>query len=175
MTKELIIGGGCFWCTEAVFKRLQGVVSVQSGYCGGHVDNPTYRQVCEKNTGHIEVIRIEYDPKQISFEDLLEVYFATHDPTTLDRQGADVGPQYASAIFYANSEEEQKARAAIAKAQDDFNDPIVTKLLPAATFWPAEDYHNNYFDLNPNQPYCAVVIGEKVHKFMRKYADKLKA
>lgn len=175
MTAQIVIGGGCFWCTEAVFKRLQGVISVLSGYSGGHVENPSYRQVCEKNTGHIEVIRIEYDPEQISYEDLLEVHFATHDPTTLDRQGADVGPQYASTIFYANEDEKQKAQAAIAKAQADFAQPIVTKLLPAARFWPAEDYHHNYFDTNPNQPYCAFVISDKVKKFMQQYADKLKS
>lgn len=175
MTETIVLGGGCFWCTEAIFKRLQGVVSVQPGYAGGHVENPSYQQVCEKNTGHIEVIRVEYDPQQISYEDVLEVHFATHDPTTIDRQGNDVGPQYASAIFYANEQEEQKARAAMVKAQANFNAPIVTKLLPAAKFWLAEDYHHNYFELNPNQPYCAMVVGEKVSKFMRKYADKLKA
>lgn len=174
MTETIVLGGGCFWCTEAIFKRLQGVVSVQPGYAGGDVENPSYQQVCEKNTGHIEVIRVEYDPQQISYEDVLEVHFATHDPTTPDRQGNDIGPQYASAIFYANEQEEQKARAAIEKAQANFSDPIVTKLLPAAKFWVAEDYHHNYFELNPNQPYCAMVVGEKVSKFMRKYADKLK-
>ncbi len=174
MTETIVLGGGCFWCTEAIFKRLQGVVSVQPGYAGGDVENPSYQQVCEKNTGHIEVIRVEYDPQQISYEDVLEVHFATHDPTTPDRQGNDIGPQYASAIFYANEQEEQKARAAIEKAQANFSDSIVTKLLPAAKFWVAEDYHHNYFELNPNQPYCAMVVGEKVSKFMRKYADKLK-
>lgn len=169
-----VLGGGCFWCTEAVFLRLRGVTGVQSGYCGGHVNNPSYEQVCEKNTGHIEVVKIEFDPAQISFDDILTVFFETHDPTTPDRQGNDVGPQYASAIFCQTAEQEDIAQAHIQKNQARFSAPIVTKVLPAATFWPAEAYHDKFFERNPNQPYCAFVVSEKVNKFMKHFPGQLK-
>lgn len=168
-------GGGCFWCTEAVFQRLQGVQSVVSGYAGGHVVNPTYEQVCSKTTGHAEVIQVKYDADQISFADLLEVHFATHDPTTPNRQGHDVGPQYRSVIFYADDQQKSEAQAAITKAQPDFKDKIVTEIAPLETFYPAENYHQNYFNDNPRQPYCNAVVGPKVAKFTKKYAERLKA
>ncbi len=174
LKETAVLGGGCFWCTEAVFLRLRGVLRVQSGYCGGQVDSPTYEQVCEKNTGHIEVVEIEFDPQEISFDDLLTVFFETHDPTTPDRQGNDVGPQYASAIFFQNPEQEAIARLHIERLQEQLASPVVTKLLPKARFWPAEDYHDNYFARNPNQPYCAFVVSEKVNKFMKRFPEKLK-
>ncbi|MFV9475564.1 peptide-methionine (S)-S-oxide reductase MsrA [Advenella sp. RU8] len=174
MTETIVLGGGCFWCVEAVFQRLRGVMRVQSGYCGGHVDHPTYEQVCEKNTGHIEVVEIEFDPREIGFDDLLGVFFETHDPTTPDRQGNDVGPQYASAIFFQSPEQEAVARLHIEHLQDRLGVPVVTKLLPKARFWPAETYHDNYFERNPHQPYCAFVVSEKVNKFIRRFPDKLK-
>lgn len=170
-----VLGGGCFWCTEAFFLRLRGVIGVQSGYCGGHVNNPTYEQVCEQNTGHIEVVKVAFDPAQISFDDILTVFFETHDPTTPDRQGNDVGPQYASAIFFQNPEQETIARLHIERLQEHLASPVVTKLLPKAQFWPAETYHDNYFERNPNQPYCAFVVSEKVNKFIKRFPDKLKA
>lgn len=169
-----VFGGGCFWCTEAVFKRLRGVNQVLPGYCGGHIENPSYTQVKEKTTGHIEVIKIDFNPEEISYATLLEVFFNTHDPTTLDRQGYDEGPQYASAIFYQDQEQAQLAHQAIAEQQESFTAPIVTKILPAATFWTAEEYHHDFFDRNPEQGYCSLVISQKVAKFMQKYADKLK-
>lgn len=169
-----ILGGGCFWCTEAVFKRLKGVTSVLPGYCGGHIEQPSYEQVKSKTTGHIEVIKIDFDPEIISFEDLLEVFFNTHDPTTLDKQGLDEGPQYASVIFAQNDEQERIARDIMTAQQKNFAEPIVTKVLPAAKFWTAEEYHHNFFDSNPEQHYCSLVISKKVAKFMEKYADKLK-
>ncbi|MBK1782281.1 peptide-methionine (S)-S-oxide reductase MsrA [Advenella sp. WQ 585] len=169
-----VLGGGCFWCTEAVFLRLRGVIGVQSGYCGGHVNNPTYEQVCEQNTGHIEVVKVAFDPAQISFDDILTVFFETHDPTTPDRQGNDVGPQYASAIFFQKPEQETIARLHIERLQEHLVSSVVTKLLPKAQFWPAEIYHDNYFERNPNQPYCAFVVSEKVNKFIKRFPDKLK-
>lgn len=169
-------GAGCFWCVEAVFQRLEGIHAVVSGYSGGHVENPTYRQVCEKNTGHAEVCQITYDPTKISFEELLEVFWKTHDPTTPDRQGNDIGPQYRSAIFYHN--EQQKALAEKYKKELDasgaFDDPIVTEIGPFKNFYEAEDYHQNYFNDNPKQGYCAFVIRPKVEKFEQVFKNKLK-
>ena len=173
-TEIAVLGSGCFWCSEAVFQQLQGVQSVQSGYSGGHVQNPTYEQVCGKDTGHIEVLRIEFDPAVITYQDLLDIFFDTHDPTTPDRQGNDVGPQYASAIFWQSDEQKETAAQVIAVRQADFADPIVTKLLPAAPFWPAESYHDDYFIQHPNQSYCAFVISPKVEKFKKRHSDKLK-
>jgi peptide-methionine (S)-S-oxide reductase len=170
-------GAGCFWCVEAVFQQLEGVISVVSGYEGGHVKKPTYKEVCSGLTGHAEVIQVTYDPGKVSFEQLLEVFWQTHDPTTLNRQGADTGTQYRSVVFYHN--EEQKRLAEHYKEQLNasgaFDRPIVTEISPAATFYPAEDYHQNYFRLNPEQAYCRAVIRPKVEKFRKVFSDKLKA
>ncbi len=169
-------GAGCFWCVEAVFLNLKGVESVISGYSGGHIKNPAYREVCNGNTGHAEVAQITYDPEVISFTELLEVFWQTHDPTTLNRQGNDVGTQYRSAIFYHN--EEQKKLAEKFKkeldASDAFDAPIVTEISPLINFYEAEDYHQNYFNNNPSQPYCAMLIRPKVDKFKKVFKDKLK-
>lgn len=171
-----VFGGGCFWCTEAVFAALEGVELVEPGYCGGHVDQPTYEQVCEKDTGHIEVIRVVYDPAVVSYETLLEVFFATHDPTTPGRQGNDVGPQYQSAIFFQDQDQQHVAKATIATldASGRYSAPICTQLLPAATFWVAEDYHHNFFERNPGQGYCQFVVAPKVLKFRAQFAGRLK-
>ena len=170
-----VLGGGCFWCTEAVFKALKGVAAVQSGYCGGTVDHPTYEQVCDKQTGHIEVVKIDFDPQVISFEELLEVFFATHNPTTPGRQGNDVGPQYESAIFYQNSSQKEVAEQYMSKLEDSgvYSESICTELRSAATFWPAEHYHADYFSLHPEQGYCQMVIAPKVSKFRKQFSDKL--
>ncbi|TFG99709.1 peptide-methionine (S)-S-oxide reductase MsrA [Candidatus Thorarchaeota archaeon] len=168
-------GTGCFWCTEAVFQQLKGVKSVVSGFSGGHVENPSYEQVVSGGTGHAEVCQIEFDSAHISFEELLEVFFETHDPTTLNRQGNDAGPQYRSAIFY--HDEEQKAIAEKMKKDLDarkvFKKPIVTEITPFGKFYPAEDYHQNYFRNNPNQGYCRYVIAPKVQKFEKVFKLKL--
>jgi len=166
---------GCFWCTEAVFQQLKGVKSVTSGYSGGHVDNPSYEQVITGQTGHAEVCQIEFDSEQISFEDILEVFFSTHDPTTLNRQGSDVGPQYRSAIFYHN--EEQRVIAERVKSElgesGTWKNLIVTEITASGKFYPAEDHHQNYFKNNPNQSYCRYVIAPKVQKFERTFKLKL--
>lgn len=169
-------GGGCFWCTEAVFLSLRGVISVSSGYSGGHLEQPTYKQVCEGHTGHAEVIRIEFNPELIAFEDLLEVFFATHDPTTLNRQGADIGTQYRSVVFYHDQTQQEAAERTIRKLNEsgEFPRAIVTEVSPWINFYPAEDYHANYFAMNPRQPYCQGVISPKVEKFRKKFADRLK-
>jgi peptide-methionine (S)-S-oxide reductase len=171
------VGGGCFWCTEAVFQNLRGVKSVKSGYAGGHVENPTYQQVCTATTGHAEVIQIAYDPAVISYEDLLEVFFTTHDPTTPNRQGNDVGPQYRSVIFYHDAEQERIARDVINSVNDRriWNHPIVTEVSPLPTFYPAEAYHDDYFARNSGQPYCQVIIEPKVAKLRKQHMDKLRA
>jgi peptide-methionine (S)-S-oxide reductase len=175
-TEVAILGGGCFWCTEAVFLRLRGVSKVTSGYTGGTVDNPTYRQICTGKTGHAEVVRIEFDPEEITFAQILDVFFHTHDPTTLNRQGADVGTQYRSAIFWADKEQKDLAAAVIKELDDagEFDSPIVTTLEELGRFYPAEDYHQNYFDENPRQGYCEVVINPKVTKFQKRYKRLLK-
>jgi len=172
-----IFGGGCFWCLEAVFQRLPGVKSVESGYAGGRVENPTYKQVCNGNTGHAEVVRVSFDPSQISYRDLLDVFFAIHDPTTLNRQGNDVGTQYRSVIFYNSEEQRQEAEQTIAAltAAKEFSAPIVTTVEPLTTFYVAEDYHQNYFNENSNQPYCRFIIAPKLEKFRKAFAEKLKA
>jgi peptide-methionine (S)-S-oxide reductase len=171
-----ILGGGCFWCLEAVFDRLQGVKAVESGYMGGHVENPTYRQVCAGDTGHVEVVRVTFDPQEISYTDLLEVFFAIHDPTTLDRQGGDVGTQYRSVIFYQSEEQRQQAEKAIAalNAAHAWPNPVVTALEPAEKFFVAEDYHQEYYANNSYQPYCQMVISPKVKKFQQKFAGRMK-
>lgn len=170
------LAGGCFWCVEAVFRDLEGVLSVESGYTGGHVANPTYEQVCTGETGHAEAVRILFDPDVISYRELLEVFFSIHDPTTLNRQGEDVGTQYRSAIFYHSPEQESTARAVIFELFDRrvYDDPIVTEVVPAGPFYRAEDYHQRYFERNPNQPYCAAVVSPKVRKFRAKFAHRLK-
>lgn len=173
MTEVAILGGGCFWCTESVFLALRGVVHVDPGYSGGHVDNPTYEQVCGKRTGHIEVVRVAYQPEIVDYETILKVFFATHDPTTLDRQGADVGPQYASAIFYQTPEQKAVAEKLIQEVEETLGEPVVTRLLEVATFWPAEEYHRNFYARNPTQGYCQAVISPKLGKFRRQYAALL--
>lgn len=168
---------GCFWCTEAVFQQLKGVEKVTPGYSGGHVENPTYEQVCNKDTGHAECLQIDYDPAQISFDELLEVFWKTHDPTTLNRQGNDVGPQYRSVIFYHNEEQKEKAEKykAALNASGVFNSPIVTTIEPFTVFYPAESYHENYYLNHTSQPYCYYVIKPKMEKLKKVFADKLKA
>lgn len=170
-------GAGCFWCVEAVFQNLKGVESVVSGYTGGQVDNPTYKQVCSGNTGHAEVIQIAYNPEEISFEELLEVFWKTHDPTTLNRQGNDAGTQYRSAVFYHNEEQRQIAQAykQQLEASGTFDDPIVTEIVPLGKFYEAEDYHQDYYNQNGMQPYCAFVIRPKVVKFKKAFGDKMKS
>jgi len=170
-------GSGCFWCSEAVFSELNGVASVVPGYTGGTRANPTYEDVCTDSTGHAEVAQITFDPSQISYRELLEVFFSTHDPTTLNRQGADVGTQYRSAIFYADQEQKMQAEAIIRELTADgtFRDPIVTEVVPLGPFYPAEDYHREYYRRHPSQPYCQAVIAPKLAKFRAHWKAKLKA
>ncbi|MBV9215367.1 MAG: peptide-methionine (S)-S-oxide reductase MsrA [Acidobacteria bacterium] len=170
------LAAGCFWCVEAVFDDLQGVEDVVSGYSGGHKDNPTYQEVCSESTGHAEVVQIKFDPAVLSFEDLLRVYFTVHDPTQLNRQGNDIGTSYRSAIFYHSEKQKAAAEKIIAEitAERIYDDPIVTEVTPFDKFWPAEDYHQEYFANNPAQPYCAAVVAPKVAKFRQKFVDRLK-
>ncbi len=172
--KTAILAGGCFWCLEAVFQRLKGVQKVESGYIGGNVPRPTYRQVCAGDTGHAEAIRITYDQNVISYPELLDVFFTIHDPTTLNRQGNDVGTQYRSAIFYASEDQKNDAAQAIREAASHCRDPIVTEVKPAADFYVAEDYHQDYYNQNTNQPYCMYVVGPKVEKLHAKFRDRVK-
>ena len=164
-----VLGGGCFWCTEAVFTNVRGVKSVTPGYAGGHMANPDYYSVCSGETGHIEVVKVEFDPAVIDYFTVLEIFFATHDPTTLNRQGADVGSQYASVIFYEDERQKETATAVISDVQEALEKPVVTQLRPAETFWPAETVHHNYYALNPNQGYCMAVIEPKLAKFRQRY------
>ena len=175
MMETATFGAGCFWCVEAVFQQLKGVQKVVSGYMGGTVINPTYEQVCTGRTGHAEVTRIEFDPAAISFETLLEVLWRTHDPTTLNRQGADTGTQYRSAIFYHSEEQREKAERSKreTEALGLWPNPIVTEITPAGEFYAAENYHQDYYRLNGSQPYCQVVINPKISKFRKAFADKL--
>ncbi len=174
VTTELAtLAGGCFWCLEAVYLELRGVHGVKSGYAGGHVAHPTYEQVCGKQTGHAEVVQVTFDPAVITYRELLEVFFTIHDPTTRDRQGNDVGPQYRSAVFFHSPEQETVAREALAAAQAHWPAPIVTEVRPLDRFWPAETYHDNYFARNPQNPYCAVVVAPKVAKARKAFLDKL--
>jgi methionine-S-sulfoxide reductase len=170
------LGGGCFWCLEAVFEQLRGVIRVQPGYAGEHIPHPTYEQVCTGTTGHAEVVQITFDPKVITYPELLEVFFAIHDPTTPDRQGEDVGPQYRSIILYHDEGQRAAALEAIRalEASRRWPDPIVTQVVPFEAFYPAEDYHHEYFRRNPNQGYCRLVIAPKVVKFRQQFAHKLK-
>lgn len=172
--KTAVFGGGCFWCTEVLFQELDGVQSVISGYSGGHDDNPTYQNVCAGITGHAEVIQVTYDADVISFEDLIEIHLHTHNPTTLNQQGADRGTQYRSIIFYQNEEEKNRVAKVLKTAQADFKTPIVTELQPLEKFFAAEAYHQNYYNRNSFQPYCMVVISPKLRKLRKKYASKLK-
>lgn len=175
-TEKITFGNGCFWCTEAIFQQVKGVVKSTSGYSGGHVENPTYEQVCEKNTGHAEVIQIEYNPAEVTIDELLEVFWQTHDPTTLNRQGNDVGPQYRSVVFYHN--DKQKERAEFFKKKLDqsgaYDNPIVTTIEPFTNFYVAENYHQDYYNRNGNQPYCYFVIRPKMEKFEKAFKDKMK-
>lgn len=175
-TAVATFGNGCFWCTEAIFQQLKGVLKAESGYMGGKIKNPTYREVCSGLTGHAEVLQITYDPSVISFEELLEVFWQTHDPTTLNRQGADVGTQYRSVVFYHNDEQKELAEVYKQKLNEAgvWSDPIVTEISPASAFYKAEGYHQDYFSLNPEQGYCRAVILPKVEKFRKVFADKLK-
>ena len=176
-TDTATFGTGCFWCTEALFEQLNGVLKVTSGYSGGHVKNPTYKEVCTGETGHAECVQVVYEPNKITYDELLEVFFKVHDPTSLNRQGADIGTQYRSAIFYRN--EEQKQKAEYYKAELDksgaYDKPIVTEITPFTKFYPAEDYHQEYYENNKNSnPYCSIVIKPKIEKFQKVFAKKLK-
>jgi peptide-methionine (S)-S-oxide reductase len=170
------LGSGCFWCSEAVYSELMGVSKVEPGYSGGSVPNPTYEQVCTDETGHAEVAQVTFDPKVISYRELLEVFFSTHDPTTPNRQGADVGTQYRSVIFYHDIPQKEAAEAIIRELEGEkvFGKPIVTQVVPFSRFFPAEDYHRQYYKLNPNQPYCRAVIGPKLSKFRAHFQSRLK-
>ncbi|MBI4283410.1 MAG: peptide-methionine (S)-S-oxide reductase MsrA [Chloroflexi bacterium] len=170
------LAGGCFWCTEAIFKRLKGVKSVLPGYAGGHVENPSYEEVCSGATGHAEAIQIEFDPSQISFETILDVFWHTHDPTTLNRQGNDTGPQYRSVIFYHNERQRQIAEESKRKLSQEgtYKDPIVTEIVPFTNFYIAEDYHKNYFERNRDKLYCVLVISPKIRKLLEKYSKEVK-
>lgn len=176
-TQTITLGGGCFWCLEAVFDRLEGVTDVVSGYAGGRVPNPSYKEVCSGQTGHAEVVRVTFDADVIALPEVLDVFFAMHDPTTLNRQGADVGTQYRSAIYYEAPEHETVATETIAalNAADIWSNPIVTEVAPLDIFYPAEDYHQEYFARNPNQGYCRVVVAPKVSKLRQKFSHRLKA
>lgn len=173
-TKTAVVGGGCFWCTEAVYQDVPGIISVVSGYAGGTTPNPTYEQVCSGRTGHAEVIQITYDPAKISYQKIIDLFWFAHDPTTLNRQGNDVGTQYRSVILFQSPEEKEIAEKSKITAQKDFAKPIVTEIEPLQTFYPAEQYHQDFYNRNPNQPYAAAVIPPKLEKF-RKAQDKLKA
>lgn len=174
-TETATLAGGCFWCTEAIFDRVRGVLSVESGYIGGHADNPSYKEVCSGRTGHAEAVRLVFDPALVSYGDLLTIFFATHDPTQMNRQGNDIGTQYRSAIFPHGADQLAAAKAAIAAAQADWSQPIVTRIEPDGPWWKAEVEHQEYFDRVGNQnPYCAAVVDPKVRKFMKNFADRLK-
>ena len=169
------LAGGCFWCLDTVFRDLKGVEKVESGYAGGYTKNPSYRDVCSGTTGHAEVVQVTFDPTVITFRDLLGVFFTIHDPTTLNRQGADTGTQYRSAVFYHSEEQRKAAEAVIGEltAAKVWDDPIVTEVAPLGAYYPAEPYHQNYYAQNPDQPYCQVVIAPKVSKFRKRYLDRL--
>lgn len=176
MVETAVLGGGCFWCVEAVMQQLEGVTGVTSGYAGGRVPNPTYRQICNGDTGHIEVVRVTFDPAVIGYREILQVFFATHDPTTWDRQGNDVGPQYRSIILYHDEAQAEAARRTIERLEQEqvWSDPIVTEVVPLRAFYPAEPEHNRYYERNPNQPYCTFVVAPKVAKVRREFFDRLR-
>jgi peptide-methionine (S)-S-oxide reductase len=180
MAKELetaTLGGGCFWCTEAVYKELKGVIEIKPGYSGGHIKNPSYKEVCTGNTGHAEVVKITFNPDIVGFSDILEVFFMTHDPTTLNRQGNDVGTQYRSAIFYHSEKQKQTAEKVIQLFDEEkiYDRTIVTEITSFSKFYPAEDYHFDYFENNPNQPYCQFIIVPKMEKFRKMFTNQLKS
>ncbi len=172
--EQATLGGGCFWCLEAVYTELRGVERVISGYAGGSVAHPSYEQVCSGRTGHAEVVQVSFDPNEISYRDVLDVFFTIHDPTTLDRQGADVGSQYRSVIFFHSPEQQETALSAIEHVKELFSDPIVTQVVPLDKFYPAEGYHQDYFARNSNQPYCQFVVAPKVAKARQKFMERLK-
>lgn len=175
-TDVATLGGGCFWCLEAVFERVEGVLEVRSGYAGGQRPNPSYEQVCSGATGHAEVVQVRFDPAVIGYRDILEIFFAIHDPTTLNRQGADAGTQYRSAVFYQTDEERDVAREMIRTLDEEkiWDAPVVTEVTPLEAFWPAEESHRDYFSRNPEQPYCQVVVAPKVAKFRKRFAHRLR-
>ncbi|MCF6200956.1 MAG: peptide-methionine (S)-S-oxide reductase MsrA [Hydrogenimonas sp.] len=173
-TEKAVVGGGCFWCLEAVYENVNGVLDVISGYSGGRRENPSYEQVCSGATGHAEVVEITFDPAQISYEDILEIFWKIHDPTTLNRQGADVGTQYRSVIFYLNDRQKDIAQKSKKEAQKRFSSPIVTEISPLKKFWPAEEYHQDYFRKNPYHGYCQAVVSPKVEKFKKEFKEWLK-
>ena len=176
-TETIVLGGGCFWCTEAVFDRVQGVLDVESGYCNGQTVNPTYEQICTGRTGHVEVVKVEFDPAAISLREVLEIFFVVHDPTSLNRQGNDVGTQYRSGIYFTNDGQKEVAQAVIREieAGKTYSAPVVTEVVPLANYSTAEAYHQDYFLNNPNQGYCAFVVGPKVEKFQKTFASRVKA
>ena len=175
-TETILLGGGCFWCLEPIYDALDGVTDVVSGYAGGQTVNPNYEQICSGRTGHAEVVKVTFDPERVSLREILEVFFVIHDPTTLNRQGNDVGTQYRSVVFYSSAAQKAVVLDVISSFETlkVWDDPIVTEVSEAPTFYPAEDYHQNYFERNPNQGYCRVIIAPKVMKFRQRYADKLK-
>jgi peptide-methionine (S)-S-oxide reductase len=174
-TETATLGGGCFWCLEAVYQELKGVQQVESGYTGGQVNNPTYEQVCEGTTGHAEVVKVSFDPEVVSYREILEIFFTIHDPTTPNRQGNDIGTQYRSAIYYHSPEQQNTAKHVMAEMANVWDAPIVTELSPAETYYKAEDYHQNYFRQHPLQGYCAFVVAPKVAKFRKMFAEKINA
>jgi peptide-methionine (S)-S-oxide reductase len=176
-SQAIVLGGGCFWCTEAVYVKVKGVTDVESGYSNGHVERPSYEQVCTGDTGHNEVVKLTYDPAQISLRQILEIFFVIHDPTTLNRQGADSGTQYRSGIYFTTPEQQQVAQDMIRQMTQDklFAQAIVTEVLPLANYWPAEDYHQDFVEKNPHQGYCMAVAGPKVAKFRKTFAELVKA
>lgn len=174
-TQTITLGGGCFWCVEAVFERVRGVTAVESGYANGQTANPSYEQVCSGRTGHAEVVRVSFDPAQISLRELLEIFFVVHDPTTLNRQGNDVGTQYRSGIYFHDAEQERIAREVIAELNEHHGGRVVTELLPERDYARAEDYHQHYFANHPSQGYCAFVVAPKVEKFRKTFASRVKA
>jgi peptide-methionine (S)-S-oxide reductase len=175
-TEIITLGNGCFWCTEAIFQQVNGVTKVTSGYSGGHVENPTYEEVCEKTTGHAEVLQVEFDTTQVTIDEILEIFWQTHDPTTLNRQGNDVGPQYRSVVFYHNNYQKERAEYFKKKLDESgaFGNPIVTAIEPYTNFYVAENYHQDYYKRNGNQPYCYFVIRPKLEKFEKAFKDKIK-
>ncbi len=175
MTETATLAGGCFWCTEAVFEELDGVEDVTSGYAGGHVEDPSYEAVCRGETGHAECVQVEYDPDILSYEDVLTVFFATHNPTTKDRQGPDVGSQYRSAVFYHDEDQRERVEAFVDDLEAEYDDPIVTEIAPLETFYRAEDYHQNYYENNPDSGYCTINIDPKLSKLQENFRELMAA